>query len=450
MNLEDSPYSKSFPPKRFCASPWSELVVRIDGSCYPCCRSDRTFGNLRHNNLAAVWNSRPARQFRHEVATGEFPSQACRACFESGKQTPLSKVFHKPWSEAWKDFCEATEDQLPSGLPRVFYRLIQEFDGAICLDVPPRAPNVLLQLLENTSRLLKFYRLPTNSVHRLIKVVRSCISYWRNDTEPPIVAPFRQPHLVSVCNARCVHCIGLYTGEIQKGLLVGGKLYKHMSTELVTEAAARREDVLAFFMNGSELFLAKGWADLYKHLTQNGTIVHLSTNAMLLGRSERRILRHGARYCLLNISLDGGKSHTIERIRKGVRYEQFAKNVKSLLREWGNTGQPISFSYIVLQSNFRELPDAISLIDELRGESQVAVRLDLQTLNWPGALKDYAAFYERETIPINLWAEFEHVIHHTTILSKQLMIPLNAEGCGVVQEIVEGSRESAGLGAVEI
>jgi len=80
------------------------------------------------------------------------------------------------------------------------------------------------------------------------------------NVRPSVVAPFRQANLIAVCNARCIHCPGRFTGDISEGALsYEGRRIKEMPIEDVERSFAREDDIIDFFLNGSEFLLLKSW-----------------------------------------------------------------------------------------------------------------------------------------------------------------------------------------------
>ena len=70
-----------------CINPWSSVSVAADGSVVSCCYvfepsmdSPNTYGNLREQSLAEIWDGRRVQAMRESHRTGDLGGQ-CRACY---------------------------------------------------------------------------------------------------------------------------------------------------------------------------------------------------------------------------------------------------------------------------------------------------------------------------------------------------------------------------------
>jgi len=64
---------------RFCADPWTKLIVGIDGEVSLCCAAPTIIGNLLTQDFDEIWNGPFAQNLRAKVNTPEEP-EYCRNC----------------------------------------------------------------------------------------------------------------------------------------------------------------------------------------------------------------------------------------------------------------------------------------------------------------------------------------------------------------------------------
>lgn len=64
---------------RFCADPWTKLLVGIDGEATLCCGGPTNVGNLLEQSFDEIWNGEAARKLRATVNTPQEPTY-CSNC----------------------------------------------------------------------------------------------------------------------------------------------------------------------------------------------------------------------------------------------------------------------------------------------------------------------------------------------------------------------------------
>jgi MoaA/NifB/PqqE/SkfB family radical SAM enzyme len=82
-NSEDSASKKN---RFFCTSPWTTVYITANGLVQTCCFSSRIFGDLREQDLAAIWNGKEYRDYRKQVIQGICPSE-CEICFQNARNS---------------------------------------------------------------------------------------------------------------------------------------------------------------------------------------------------------------------------------------------------------------------------------------------------------------------------------------------------------------------------
>lgn len=69
--------------RTFCIYPWIHLHAWPTGQAFPCCHSEHTgeLGNTQRQSLDEIWNSKPMRDLRVNMLSGER-TDACKRCYE--------------------------------------------------------------------------------------------------------------------------------------------------------------------------------------------------------------------------------------------------------------------------------------------------------------------------------------------------------------------------------
>lgn len=410
------------PPPGFCASPWLEAVLRIDGSVHTCCRNSEILGNIGNVPLNKVWLNSGYRSFRQHVASGRYPNSECERCHLSGQSTTVSRHL-KPLATDLLEQIRSDHGHWGLWRKSLFARASRWFLQT--LDSPQRHPwatRISGAMLRNISALLRFTN-PTQALDKLIVATEVASDYASLTLNPRHVAPVRQPQLVATCNLRCRSCIGRFTGEIERGIEIDGKWHKRMSRPLTLASMQQGSSLLDFFMNGTELFLHPNWKELAKGLQASGVKFRLSTNGMLLTRSTVDFLLAGQFLSHLNISLDGAKTKTIEDLRTGVQAKLLMKHLQYLFSVAIRHSKPpkISCSYLLMASNLDELPALPGLLKTLRGDSALPIQISVQYLN-PAPVTAYQQFVKAHGLS---------KIDRATIVRTLEKAQDNARACGI-------------------
>ncbi|OFZ21323.1 MAG: hypothetical protein A2X94_07695 [Bdellovibrionales bacterium GWB1_55_8] len=66
----------------FCIVPWIQMQIGTSADIYPCCRAQgaTSYGNLKVNSLAELWNSKIACSLRAQLLSGD-PLPMCSGCY---------------------------------------------------------------------------------------------------------------------------------------------------------------------------------------------------------------------------------------------------------------------------------------------------------------------------------------------------------------------------------
>lgn len=375
-------------PRGYCAAPWTQGVLRRSGVLQACCRNEAALGDWAADGLEGAWRSAAFQRFRAEVAAGR-PDAACRTCLANGGARSLEADLVGPFHRALADLAAAL-GEVPPAVAALGGLLTRRTWSA---DVPP----VLGRYAEALDAAAA--ALPPPAVDRAVRplravgqVVEACL---RGDPAPPQVAPFRQVELSTRCNARCIHCLFLHTGELAEGAT--------MPAELVERAFAAPGSILDFFMYGAEFLFFPGWREVAARLGRVGVRLSLSSNGMLLTPANVRHLVDHRVAARLNVSLDGARRETVEAVRANVSFERLLSNLDDLVG-YADAHQPeleLTLSFVLMVRNHAELPDLVDLASRLRRGRRPVVNVSFSGLESyrPASYQDFLAREHHALLP---------------------------------------------------
>ncbi len=384
--------------KGFCAAPWVEGVLYNDGSLRACCRNGTVLGNWQKLGLKNAWHSEDYNAFRRSIHGGDFPDDTCRKCYHNGTASSLHSTLDAPFKFNFQVLLNYFKTELPEILQFLTQLELRKAD----FSTNNSLRNYFLALIRLRVHRGSYPKEVGLAIHQLETIGQITKAFFGGDLEPPIIAPFRQVQLIAKCNARCIQCTGLFTGEIISGSALDAK-----HTE---EAFSHVNHIVNFFMNGSEFLVFKGWRKVAALLASNGTKISISTNGIRLTRENIRYLIDNNIILSLNISMDGAKKETIESIRVNVKFDQLIENIAYLFHyaTEKNHNFDLSFSFVLMRRNASEFPQLIRLIKTLSGSNHLpSAHVTCQALeNYPSVEK-YFEFVNKE--------------HHSLVDRKELV-----------------------------
>ncbi len=93
-----------------CYLPWHSVNILWDGRVVSCCRDYNgiyVLGDLKKDSLKKIWNGKPARALRKELASGNVKNSLCAPCKEANWELlGLGRNF--PWFETNKHKLKTT------------------------------------------------------------------------------------------------------------------------------------------------------------------------------------------------------------------------------------------------------------------------------------------------------------------------------------------------------
>lgn len=354
------------PPLKFCASPWVEGVLTLNGDFKACCKNPTDFGSWKVDGVAKVWLSEKYQAFRQSIANGNYPDAFCESCCLNGSSQSLRQLIQKPLQE----YANSLKACRSEGI----YHIGRIRD---ILEKPGEDQETKLVLsnyrshLELCNLLIKEGKLPHTLeivIAKLGLIGKIVEDFLSGNVAPTTVAPLRQGNLIAICNARCIHCPGLFNEEIIKGKLMPDRLsrFKEMSESDVEKSFEKADHIIDFFMNGSEFLFSKNWPVIADRLKKQGVRVRVSTNGMLLNEKNARALIDNEYLGKLNLSLDGGTKATIERVRQRVDFDRVVENISFLLSYAASKNYLFTFSmsFALMDINYSELPSFVELAEQ--------------------------------------------------------------------------------------
>jgi MoaA/NifB/PqqE/SkfB family radical SAM enzyme len=173
------------------------------------------------------------------------------------------------------------------------------------------------------------------------------------------------------CNIACIHCYQSKNGD---NLLEPPSIGQELRREFI----GLYPYLSTLRLQGGELFVIPGFRDLLDDVaaTVDRPILSISTNATLIDDEwAERIVR--TPFQNVTVSIDAGTPATYARLRRGGNLETVLANVRRL-QGWkerlASTYPCIDGFFVVMRSNFREIPQFLALMKEY-GISRIAFQM---------------------------------------------------------------------------
>lgn len=166
-------------------------------------------------------------------------------------------------------------------------------------------------------------------------------------------------HTNNFCNLTCPHCLVSSSPRAERGL----------PTEKLTAIIDQAVDcgVERIYFTGGEPFARPDIFSLIGHVTRRNCELIILTNATLFHGERLRTLDSVSREQLrLQISLDGAKPETNDRLRGKGTFEQIREGTKNVTR----LGFPVSLTTVVTKENLEEVPAVTRLVKDWGAQSQ--------------------------------------------------------------------------------
>ncbi len=207
--------------------------------------------------------------------------------------------------------------------------------------------------------------------------VRRKLRRWTNELRAQAAERAKAPLLLSapvhlnlnhttICNLRCTMCEQGLGGVPQRVMERG--VYRRVRDELFDSVSEVSLTVMGDPFCAPKDFLDELWSDIERYDLR----LEITTNALLLGDEAEleRLLRLLRR---IVISIDGATRETYERIRKPAKWARLCENVERLFkvrRSLPPWRRPVvHFNFVVMRSNYEELPDLVDLVARWGGNS---------------------------------------------------------------------------------
>jgi len=403
--------------KGFCAAPWVEGVLYQNGGLRTCCRNGTVFGNWQTLGLPNNWHSEKFINFRKSIVDGKFPDNSCKNCYHNGTVRSLISELSGPFSVYSQIIFAFFNKERPE---------IEKLSSLFTLKQANNQSEKVLTLyfsaLQDLEAQSFSYPLEIQQALKKLSVIGQVTkAFLEGNLKPPIVAPFRQVQLVAKCNARCIQCPGLYTGEIINGPALDEKY--------IEDAFFQVENIFDFFMMGSELLVYKRWKKIADYLVSNGVKLSISTNGIRLIPENIRYLIDNKIVRVLNISMDAATKETLESIRIKVKFDELLKNIAFLFR-YATEKQydfHLSISFVLMKRNYDEFPKLVKLMNQLRGDNPFPrVQVYCQSLENYGSPEEYVDFVSREHHILIDKADLVEIFKETLKISKSTGIQVAA------------------------
>lgn len=375
---------------KYCASPWVESLLQLNGNVNLCCRANRIVGNWKKESLSKIYKE-DLKEIRADMVAGRPVSQECMGCVVNGTQTEMYRVFETPLFHFVEELKTHPEFKIDSILKISSLLRLQDHthDSIEILNSAKSELNAIKQQVSTNDLQL---------VVRKIQILVDCLDdFLSNATDVKHVAPFREVQMVVACNARCIQCVGKFSGEISKGIAVDGVFRKQMTLEESNLSLDCAEDIVTFNMTGSEFLVHKSWKEVALKLRENGILFRNSTNGTLLTPENIRFIVDNDLIRYLFVSVDGVKKETFEYIREWVKFDKLKEHLKYLFEYVALKQYPmdLTITFVVMKDNYSELqqlPDFINSF-QIPGSQWPRTQIVVQVLDNRGT-EAYLDFVE--------------------------------------------------------
>ncbi len=165
--------------------------------------------------------------------------------------------------------------------------------------------------------------------------------------------------LGNACNIYCPHCYQTKNGD---NLLRPPQIGR----ELRREFMGLYPYLSTLRLQGGEVFALKGFRELLEDisLTVSRPMVSISTNGTLINEEwAERIVR--TPFQTVTASIDGATPETFRRLRRGAELESVLRNmgrIQNWKKRLGTSLPRLDSFFVIMRSNFREIPDYLQLM----------------------------------------------------------------------------------------
>ncbi len=207
------------------------------------------------------------------------------------------------------------------------------------------------------------------------------------DAPPPALRCIKIK-LTSRCNLRCTMC--KYWKTTREDTL-GSERWREVFAELPALGCRK------IHFSGGEVFLRRDFLDLVEAATRHDLKVNFTTNGTLVTKdAAKRIASLGVN--AVSISLDGADAATHEAIRG--RRGAFRRSLAAVrwIKRYGS-GVKVRINFVIMASNFRELPEAVRLAGELGATDLVPMPIDEKGERRGRLTRSQIRAYNREIAP---------------------------------------------------
>ncbi len=222
--------------------------------------------------------------------------------------------------------------------------------------------------------------------------------------------------LTKACNLRCVFCISYES--LEKAYWMDFALYERLARELFPSTLS------IFFCSGGEPLLYPQIREALLLARRYRTLATMTSNGMLLDREVAAWLVEDQSLQELCISFDGAQKQTLERIRRGARFETIVDNIAFLadLKRRRHRAFPrLWFRFAIMRSNAAELPEAVALAARLG-----LYKVEVKYLNVSGDMDPTESLYHHPQLAAEVFAAARAKAQETGV--RLVAPPLPGEG----------------------
>jgi MoaA/NifB/PqqE/SkfB family radical SAM enzyme len=232
------------------------------------------------------------------------------------------------------------------------------------------------------------------SVRRIGNLAHNTLERWLGATRLRSYPVSLDVVLTKACNLNCTFCI---SSTVEDRRWLAYDLYERIAAELFPSAYR------VSFCSGGEPLLYPRIRDALRLAARYRVKTIMVSNAMLLSDEVCRWMTSDGSLRSYLVSFDASTKASLERIRRGARFEKIIENVTNLSRHKkdANTRYPkLGLRYSVMKSNAEELPGICGL-----AKSMGVGSVDVSFVNFANDMTPDGSLFFHQDLAAEVFAE---------------------------------------------
>lgn len=183
-------------------------------------------------------------------------------------------------------------------------------------------------------------------------------------------------NLSNVCNLECVMCTGEFSSAIRGRREKLPPLAKPYGDHFFKDLRKYLPHLKSTQFLGGEPFLVQEHFRVWEMLIEDGLTpqVLITTNGTQFNPRVERVMQRLP--VSFNMSVDSIRPETLEAIRQGLHFEEWLRNFERFYDYCRSRGTQMSFNFVLMRSNWRELGEFLQFADDRHCGVSVNIAVD--------------------------------------------------------------------------